>query len=37
MNSEIRVVKSDGTKVVIDLDKIHITNGSRQETLRIPG
>ena len=23
MNSEIRVVKSDGTKVVIDLDKIH--------------
>ena len=23
MNSEIRVVKSDGAKVVIDLDKIH--------------
>ena len=28
----------DGWKVIsIDLDKIHITNGSRQETLRIPG
>ncbi len=28
----------DGWKVIsIDLDKIHITNGTRQETLRIPG
>ena len=28
----------NGWKVIsIDLDKIHITNGSRQETLRIPG
>jgi hypothetical protein len=28
----------DGWRVIgIDLDKIHITNGSRQETLRIPG
>ncbi|MDC3108385.1 hypothetical protein OA416_04235 [Paracoccaceae bacterium] len=28
----------DGWKVIsIDLDKIHISNGSRQETLRIPG
>ena len=25
------------TVISIDLDKIHITNGSRQETLRIPG
>ncbi len=28
----------DGWKVIsIDLDKIHVTNGARQETLRIPG
>ena len=28
----------DGWRVIsIDLDKIHVTNGSRQETLRIPG
>lgn len=28
----------DGWRVIsIDLDKIHITNGNRQETLRIPG
>ena len=28
----------DGWRVIsIDLDKIHITNGTRQETLRIPG
>ena len=28
----------NGWRVIsIDLDKIHITNGSRQETLRIPG
>ena len=28
----------DGWRVIsIDLDKIHVTNGIRQETLRIPG
>ena len=28
----------NGWRVIsIDLDKIHITNGTRQETLRIPG